>query len=159
MQPDDQASVVPRAPSRFSRQDRQSRSANRNFAHKTVVKMPWNDIRFRIAVLTAAFCSAATALYALTGTEPSVSVTLLILFGPSLSVILWMQKDACATKTGAVHDLGFFLFLAWPVVLPWYVFKSRGRRGWKLLIALAALMMAPQVTDAVLYTCFPGLYY
>ena len=121
--------------------------------------MPWNDIRFRIAVLTAAFCSAATALYALTGTEPSVSVTLLILFGPSLSVILWMQKDAHATKTGAVHDLGFFLFLAWPVVLPWYVFKSRGRRGWKLLIALAALMMAPQVTDAVLYTCFPGLYY
>ena len=33
--------------------------------------MPWTDIRFRIALFTAGFCSLTPAIYAVAGIEPS----------------------------------------------------------------------------------------
>lgn len=105
----------------------------------------------------AGFCSVAVALYAVAGVEPSVPVMLLVLFGPALSVGLWIQQDAQRTGVGDVMDFGWFACMAWPFVLPWYAFKSRGRSGWKLLVALLALMLAPHVTGAVIYALFPSL--
>ena len=105
----------------------------------------------------AGFCSATAAIYAVAGVEPAVPVVLLLLFGPALSVGLWIEQDAHTTGVGAVMDFGWFACMAWPVVLPWYAFKSRGRSGWKLLVALLALMLAPQITQAVLYALLPSL--
>ena len=118
--------------------------------------MPWNDIRFRIALFTAGFCSLTAAIYAVAGIEPSGLVVAMMVVAPPVSVILWMQKDASLTGTGAGQDVGWFVWMAWPVVIPWYVFKTRGRRGWLLLTALIALMLAPQVVAPVLYALFPG---
>jgi hypothetical protein len=42
-----------------------------------------------------------------------------------------------------------FVWFAWPVVIPWYAFKSRGRRGWRLLLGLIALISAAYVTGFV----------
>ena len=120
--------------------------------------LPWSDLRFRIAILIAAFCSASAALYAVAGVEPPMSVTVMMMMAPTLAVILWLQEDAARTGVGAVQDLGWFASMWWPVVIPWYAFKSRGRAGWKLLAALMALMLAPQITSVVIYTLFPELY-
>ena len=35
--------------------------------------------------------------------------------------------------------------LAWPFVLPWYVFKTRGRAGWKLLALLIGFIASPEI--------------
>jgi hypothetical protein len=35
--------------------------------------------------------------------------------------------------------------LAWSVVIPWYVFKTRGRAGWVLLVGLMRLIMSAAV--------------
>src|SRR5882672_5927249 len=40
-------------------------------------------------------------------------------------------------------DWGMFMWFAWPVLLPWYAFKTRGRRGWLLVFNLVALVCAP----------------
>jgi hypothetical protein len=59
-----------------------------------------------------------------------------------LAVILWVQQDARRTGVGAVLDLGLLLWLTWPVAIPWYAFKTRGRGGWKLAIGLLALCLS-----------------
>jgi hypothetical protein len=95
-----------------------------------------------VAKLTAIFCSLAAAVYAATQTEPSSSTAYFLSGGPLLAVVIWLQKDARRTGVGTVQDWGYFLLLAWPVVIPWYAFKTRGRSGWRLILGLFGLIAA-----------------
>jgi hypothetical protein len=104
------------------------------------------DITLNVAKLSALFCSFAAALYAATQIEPSPLMALLISGGPLLAVILWLQKDAQRTRVVAVQDWGYFLLLAWPFVIPWYAFKTRGRGGWRLTLGLFALIGSAYIT-------------
>lgn len=108
-----------------------------------------HDTTLRVAILTAIACSVVTAIYSLAQLEPSPIVSTLLAFGPVTTVILWLQKDAHRTGVGDVQDLGFFLWLAWPVVIPWYAFKSRGPAGWRLLLGLVTLICSVWVTQLV----------
>jgi hypothetical protein len=81
---------------------------------------------------------------------------LLLTSGPAFVVILWLQKDARRTGVGAVQDFGYFLWLAWPCVIPWYAFRTRGRTGWKLAAGLFGFILAPYVTWIVVAY---GLWY
>ncbi len=101
-----------------------------------------------VAKVAALFASLAAAAYAAAQIEPSPVVVLFMSGGPLFAVILWVQNDARRTGVGSVHDLGYFLVLAWPVVIPWYAFKSRGPSGWRLTIGLFGLTGAPYVTWA-----------
>ena len=107
------------------------------------------DTTLRVAIATAVFCSMTAAVYTLAEIEPSPTVILFWTVGPVVAVILWLQKDGQRTGVGAVQDWGFFLWLAWPVVIPWYAFKSRGRTGWRLLLGLIALIFSPYITAFV----------
>lgn len=100
----------------------------------------------RLAVVAAIFCSAATALYIGARTAPAPVVQWWLTAGPLMMVILWVYQDARHRRIGAVTDLGFFLMLFWPIAIPWFVFTSRGRSGWKLLLGLTALILATPVT-------------
>ena len=110
---------------------------------------PSGDTTLRVAIGTTVFCSMTTAIYTLAGIDPSPAVLTFLTFAPLLAVILWLQKDAQRTGVGAVQDWGLFLWLAWPVVIPWYAFKSRGRSGWRLLLGLFALMSSAYLTAFV----------
>jgi hypothetical protein len=92
------------------------------------------------------FCSIAAALYVVTQVQPSPVAALFFSIGPLIAVILWLQKDARRTGVGAVHDWGYFLLLAWPVVIPWYAFRTRGRAGWRLAARLLLLILAASVS-------------
>jgi hypothetical protein len=105
-----------------------------------------DDIRLKVAKLAALFCSLAAAAYAATQSEPSPVVALFLSGGPLLAVVLWLQKDARRTGVGAVQDWGYFLLLAWPVVIPWYAFRTRGRSGWRLAAGLFGLVGASYIT-------------
>lgn len=104
------------------------------------------DITLRLAKLTAAFCSFVSVVYAAIESEPSPVVALFLSFGPLFAVILWLQKDARRTGVGAVQDWGYFLLLAWPVVIPWYAFKTRGRSAWRLIAGLFSLIASAYVS-------------
>ena len=105
-----------------------------------------NDITLRVAKLAALVCSLAAALYAGVQIEPSPMAALLLSGGPLVAVILWLQKDARRTGVGAVHDWGYFLWLAWPLVIPWYAFRTRGRSGWKLTAGLFGPVLSSDAT-------------
>jgi hypothetical protein len=107
------------------------------------------DVSLKVAKLAALFCSVAAGVYAATQSEPSPIVALFLSAAPLFAVILWLQKDAGRTGVGTVHDWGYFLLLAWPVVIPWYAFKTRGRSGWRLAAGLFGLIAAAYITSIV----------
>ena len=107
------------------------------------------DTTLRVAIGAAVFCSVTAAVYTLAEIEPSPPVVTFWMLGPLIAVILWLQKDGQRTGVGAVQDWGMFAWFAWPVVIPWYAFKSRGRTGWRLLLGLIALIYSAYVTAFV----------
>ena len=107
-------------------------------------------IRLAIAVMTSAFSAAATAAYVLARAEPAPATAWFLGAAPLMAVILWLCKDARERGIGAVHDLGLFMMVFWPFVIPWYAFASRGRAGWKLLAGLIALVAVTPSTAAIL---------
>lgn len=108
-----------------------------------------DDVTLTVAKLAALFSSLAAAVYASTQTEPAPIVSLFLTSGPLLAVVLWLQRDARRTGVGAVQDLGYFLLLAWPVVIPWYAFRTRGRSGWLLMLGLFALLGASSISGVL----------
>jgi hypothetical protein len=104
------------------------------------------DVTLIVAILAALFASLTAAAYATAQIEPSPVVALFLSVGPLFAVVLWLQKDSQRTNVGAVQDLGYFLLLAWPIVIPWYAFKTRGRSGWRLMTGLFGLIGAVYVT-------------
>ena len=107
------------------------------------------DTTLRVAIATAVFSSMTAAVYTLAEVEPSNPMLTFWTLGPLIAVILWLQKDSQRTGVGAVQDWGMFAWFAWPVVIPWYAFKTRGRTGWRLLLGLVALISSAYVTAFV----------
>jgi hypothetical protein len=103
----------------------------------------------RLALITAAFCSVAAALYGAAQVEPLPIVGIVLTAAPVIAVILWVQADARRTGVAAVLDLGLFLWLTWPATIPWYVFKTRGRGGWKLVLGLLAICLSVYVAGGL----------
>ena len=118
-----------------------------------------DDITLWTSKMAALVCSAAAALYAGVGLEPSPFVELVLSAGPLFTVILWLQKDAQRTRTAAVLDWGLFLYIAWPIVIPWYAWSSRGRAGWRLALGLIALILAPYLTGVSVAWLVYGVRY
>lgn len=49
------------------------------------------------------------------------------------TLTIWMLKDAQSRQRHLPYDIGFFVFMAAPVVLPIYIFSTRGWRGFAVL--------------------------
>jgi hypothetical protein len=110
-----------------------------------------DDITLWTAKAMALACSLAAATYAAAQLEPVGVVALFLSFGPLAVVILWLQKDARRTGVPAVLDWGMFLWFAWPVVIPWYAWKTRGRAGWRLALGLVVLIVSAAVVSWLIY--------
>ena len=49
----------------------------------------------------------------------------------------WIISDALKKQHPVCYDLGAFLFFAWPLLAPLYLFKTR---GWKALVTLSFVL-------------------
>ena len=46
----------------------------------------------------------------------------------------WLRTDSRKHNVAVVYDLGFFLYIAWPIVMPYYLVKTRGAKGLLLIL-------------------------
>jgi hypothetical protein len=99
--------------------------------------------------VTMATCATFAAAYGLAGLELSPLPILFITAGPLVSVVIWLQNDARLRRFATVHDWGLLAYVLWPVLVPWYVFKTRGTRAWRMSLGLLAAVLAPSVVFAV----------
>ena len=109
--------------------------------------------------MMAVVCSVTAAIYAAVELEPDPIIVLILTGGPLIAVILWVQKDAQRTGVTAVLDWGLFLWIAWPVVIPWYALRTRGRAGWRLALGLPGLILLPYLTGAIVPWLIYGVRY
>src|SRR6266571_7536495 len=62
-------------------------------------------------------------------------VTLIFAVGILWAVGWWLRTDSRRRGVLSVYDLGLFLYLAWPIVMPYYLVKTRGGKGLLLILA------------------------
>jgi hypothetical protein len=105
-----------------------------------------NDLTLTIAKLVALSCSIAAVPYGAMRIQPHPFVGLMLWGAPLLAVVFWLQKGAHRTGVGTVLDLGYFVFVAWPIAIPWYAFATRGGKEWRLTAGLFAMIAAPYLT-------------
>lgn len=115
------------------------------------------DISLQTAILTSAFCALAAALYQLAQVEPSPCVETFLWNAPGVAVLVWFDKDARRSRVQNVYDWAFLLLMAWPVLIPWYTLKTRGRKGWLLMLGMLALMLVPLLVGPVVGLLVYGL--
>ena len=58
--------------------------------------------------------------------EPSPALGLVYQFAFLWVVGWWLVKDGRERHVAAVYDVGFFLSIAWPIVMTYYLVKTRG---------------------------------
>lgn len=100
-------------------------------------------------LLAAFFCVGHIdrGLRALRGTPPTGPFGLLYYIGIALVVAAWIRADRHRLGLRPTFDDGFFIFAAWPLALPYYLFASRGWRGaWTLLGFLALYLLTYALT-------------
>ncbi len=95
--------------------------------------------------ITTVACAALGAIYGIFGIHPSLLPVLFITLAPLISVVFWVQNDARLYRLSTIQDFGLFVYLLWPVLVPWYVIKTRGVRAWTLIFLLLAAIVAPLV--------------
>jgi hypothetical protein len=103
------------------------------------------DPSLKTAKIIAVFCAFTALVYGTLQVEPSYLMTFFFLFAPIFALVFWLQQDAKANKIGVVTDFGFFVYLTWPILMPWYVFKTRGKAGWRLILGLFALIISADI--------------
>jgi hypothetical protein len=104
----------------------------------------------RALLITSGVCAAIAALYALARLPENSLVILVTTLAPIVAAANWIRADARARNIGLVHDLGFFLLIAWPVVIPWYAVKTRGRHAWPMALVLLLVIASPMLVPAVI---------
>lgn len=62
--------------------------------------------------------------------DPPAAFPLLLQLFVVLSVISWFSLYSQRQRIPWVLDMGWFLFAAWVVVVPYYILKREGRAGW-----------------------------
>lgn len=73
--------------------------------------------------------------------ESPDSLYVLWMFVFAVLVAMWCEQDK--TRKGWPYEFGFFVFLFWPLVLPYYLIKTRGIDGFIMYLGFGALYMLP----------------
>jgi len=78
------------------------------------------------------------------------AVTFLFTVGMLWAVGWWLRTDSRRRGVLSVYDLGFFLYLAWPIVMPYYLLKTRGAKGLLVMLGFAAAYVGAALAGMVL---------
>jgi hypothetical protein len=66
------------------------------------------------------------------------------------SIGWWIQKDSRTRGIGWPTDLGFFLWIAWPIVLFFHLFRTRRLKALLLIAGYFAVFLTAAIAGVVL---------
>ena len=82
--------------------------------------------------------------------EFPAAATLLFTVGLLWAVGWWLRTDRRRRGVLSVYDLGFFLYLAWPIVMPYYLIKTRGAKGLLVMLGFVAAYVGAAIIGIIL---------
>jgi hypothetical protein len=78
------------------------------------------------------------------------AATFLFTFGLLWAVGWWLQRDSHRCGELSVYDLGFFLYLAWPIVMLYYLIKTRGAKGLLVMLGFVVAYVGAAIVGIIL---------
>ncbi|NOS71783.1 MAG: hypothetical protein HOP33_17875 [Verrucomicrobia bacterium] len=94
--------------------------------------------------LTLWFCMVAFALAAVAspdGAGLSARADLASRFAIPMVMASWVMADARKRGLRLCHDYDSFVFFVWPIVVPVYLFKTRGVRAFLTLVCFIGIWL------------------
>lgn len=62
----------------------------------------------------------------------------------------WLRTDSRKRTVASVYDIGLFLYIAWPLVMPYYLVKTRGAKGLLFISGFVGAFFGTAVVGFVL---------
>ena len=90
------------------------------------------------------------------GADVSRSSSQLWFFSFSYCVAWWVELDRRAKGISAPFEYSAFMFFAWPILAPYYLYQSRRWRGLALGIGLLMLASIPDLAAIAVYYLLGG---
>ena len=66
----------------------------------------------------------------------------------------WLRSDSRKRGIILVYDLGFFLGIAWPLVMPYYLLKTRGARGLLIIFGFIVVYFGAAIAGSMVTIAF-----
>jgi hypothetical protein len=66
----------------------------------------------------------------------------------------WLVRDSGKRGVDLVFDTGLFLYIAWPLVMPYYLLKTRGAKGLFVILGFLGVYLGGAAVGATLYVFF-----
>ena len=95
----------------------------------------------------------------LAGSELSIGVELLYRAAFVCGVGWWLQKETRESDMQRLYCKGLLIQVAWPMIIPYYLYKSRGLRSLILIAILIGSFILAQFIAVGVYVLFnfPGV--
>jgi len=62
----------------------------------------------------------------------------------------WLRTDSRKRGVVWVYDMGFFLCIAWPLVMPYYLVKTRGAKGLLIILGFVGAYLGAAILGIIL---------
>ena len=63
----------------------------------------------------------------------------------------WLKEDIRKHRCGWILDLGMFLSMAWPVIMPYYLARTRGVRSLVPMLVFTVIYLVPVIVGAIIH--------
>ena len=105
-----------------------------------------------LVILTATYAIGLSVLasHGYSGSPESTSSLWGFEFQTLLSI--WVRLDRRHRDLGLPFEFDAFVFFGWPVVVPYYLYRTRGKRGLVVIAAVYTLYVAPVVISSIIST-------
>lgn len=91
------------------------------------------------------------------GYDPEPQHEALMSWAFTFLLALWCLEDAKDKSFHRPFEFGAFIFFAWPIVLPAYLYRTRGLKGMPIFIFIVILSVMPYLLGWLAY--YVGPYY
>jgi hypothetical protein len=97
---------------------------------------------FGALVAVLLLSNLANALYSAADLAVPAGITFVCYFLIATIIYFWFKRFAQANSISLPFDMGWFLYVAWWAIVPFYLFKVRGVKGVRtILVVLAAYLV------------------
>ena len=103
------------------------------------------------------FTQPAFGLYTARGIEPPGLFEMLYSLCFLWIIGWWLQRDSRKRGFKLVYDMGFFLYIAWPIIMPYYLFKTRGPKAFLTLLIFLAVYAGTYIMTVIIYLVYVTL--
>lgn len=97
------------------------------------------------------FTNILNALYFAYGFQPSAIFEILSALGFWGILCWWLREDSKKFGVEWFLDIGFFLYIAWLIIIPYYLFKTRGLRAFTTILLFAGIFAAGYALSLYVY--------